>query len=237
MHPVCAAVLIGSLLGAVPAASPPRLWTTAQLPDGTPAPAQARPYAPRAGDLVFYHSHSLWWEVMFWVAGTAPPTHCGMVVSLNGAPVLLESAPDDGAVGGYRVCLLEANSRLENYDASMWVRRLKQPLTPEQSARLTQFAVAQEGKPYAIARIVFQITPFRARGPLRRLLGKTDLERSTWICSELVAAGCAAAGLIDGANYPANAIYPRDLFEDRSYDLSSCYEPAEVLHGRLPASP
>jgi hypothetical protein len=226
MHPLWSLVLISPLAGAGPS-----LWTAPLAAGSAPA---VRPYVPREGDIVFYHNSSRWWEFLFSVAGTAPPTHCGIVVSINGDPVLLESAPDDGTVGGLRVRLLDAKSRLQNFEYSMWVRRLKQPLTPDQSADLTRFGVAQEGKPYAVVRFVFQITPLRAHGSLRRFLGRTDPDRWTWICSELVVAGCAAAGLIDGDRYPANAAYPLDIFDDRYFDLSAVYEPAEVLRAGSP---
>jgi hypothetical protein len=236
MYPLWSLALMGSLLGAGPAGAGPSLWAVPQGPEGSAA-AAVRAYVPREGDIVFYHNSSRWWEFLFAMAGTAPPTHCGIVVSVNGAPVLLESAPDDGTVGGLRVCLLEANSRLQNFEYAMWVRRLKRPLTSEQSNRLTQFALAQEGKPYGMLRLVFQVTPFRAHGTLRPLFGRTELNRWTWICSELVAASCAAVGLIDGGRYPANAAYPLDIFDDRYFDLSAVYEPAEVLRNGRPTDP
>ena len=55
---------------------------------------------------------------------------------------------------------------------------------------LSKFALAQDGKRYAIFRLLLQGTQFRNRGPLRELfLASTELDRSSWICSELVVVG------------------------------------------------
>ena len=55
----------------------------------------------------------------------------------------------------------------------VWIRRRKVPLTPEQSCRLTAFAMAQDGKRFALIRLAAQLTPFRHRGPIRtKYVGK-----------------------------------------------------------------
>src|SRR5262245_40996644 len=88
------------LLSGRAAASPPRLSL------------RTEPYVPHEGYLMFFHSPSLMWDILFWLAGSHAPDHCGIVVLINGEPHLLEAAPDDGAIGGFRVCLLEAEDRL-----------------------------------------------------------------------------------------------------------------------------
>jgi hypothetical protein len=102
----------------------------------------------------------------------------------------------------------------------VWVRRRRLPLTPEQSARLTAFAEAQDGKPFAVVRLAAQVTPFRSRGPLRTwFVGGPHGDRRSWFCSELVVECCVAAGLMDPATARPAATYPRDLFFGRSLNL------------------
>src|SRR5207253_3359022 len=103
---------------------------------------------------------------------------------------------------------LEVGTRLHGYPGAIMVRRPHTPLTPAQSAALTRFALAQEGKDFALGRLALQATPFRCRGGLRQyLFGHTYLDRSRWICSEIVIAAAAHAGLLDPRAYPANAMY------------------------------
>jgi len=102
----------------------------------------------------------------------------------------------------------------------VWVRRRRVPLTPEQSAQLTAFLERQEGKPFAVLRLLGQMTPFRSRGPLRTwFVGKPHGDREEYFCSELVTESCVAAGLIDGTTARPAATYPRDLFFGRSFNL------------------
>jgi hypothetical protein len=132
-----------------------------------------------------------------------------------------------GADCHLRVYLLDLSGRLNTFQGRMWIRRLRCPLTAEQSARLTEFALEQEGKRYALWRFMQQITPFRARGMFRaKMFGKTDYHRRRWICSELVAAALACIGLVDPTAMPANIVYPRDLLDNRYYDLSRWDEAA-----------
>ena len=100
----------------------------------------------------------------------------------------------------------------------MWVRRRAVPLTPEQSARLTEFALSCDGKRFGIGRLALQLTPLRTRGPVRTaFVGKPHgLDRQSYFCSELVVEAMVYAGLIDGRTARPSATYPRDLFFDAS---------------------
>jgi hypothetical protein len=99
----------------------------------------------------------------------------------------------------------------------VWIRRRSVLLTPEQRARLTAFAEAQDGKRFAWVRLVGQLTPFRARGPVRtNFLGRPHGERSSYFCSELVLEACLVAGILDGDTVRPAATYPCDLFLDCS---------------------
>ena len=92
------------------------------------------------------------------------------------------------------------------------------PLTPEQSAALTTFAEMQEGKRFALWRMLAQATPLCTRGPLRTcLIGKVHgPDRLSYWCSEMVMEACVYAGLRDAADTRPSATYPRDLFFGRS---------------------
>jgi hypothetical protein len=132
---------------------------------------------------------------------------------------------------------LEALPHLLSYEneGRVWVRRRAVPLTAEQSARLTEFALATDGRKFALARLAGQLTPLRSRGPVRTyFMGKPrGLERDNYFCSELVTEACVYAGLINPALARPSATYPRDLFKDHSpnhflnhhFKLAPCWDP------------
>jgi hypothetical protein len=181
-------------------------------------------YAPREGDLIFYDDRNPAWSVLFALVGTGPPLHMGIVVKRpGGALAILEAGPDDTIW----VELLPLASRLRQFErdfrGKVTVRRCKKELTLAQSRALTRFAVLQEGKRYAVLRLLAQGTPFRARGPWPVVAARTYLERDAWICSELAVAAAVVAGLTERDAVPANATYPRDLVNDRRHDLSAVW--------------
>lgn len=194
-------------------------------PDGAPR-TRAIAYYPSQGDIVLFDDHSRTWRFLYKMVGSDVPDHSGMVVRLpDGRPALLESGPDDGKLAGPYVRLLEAVPRLHQFQGTMYVRRLRCPLSPAQSAALTNFAIAQEGKRYALGRLLLQATPFRCRSGLRaKVFGHTYMDRCSWLCSELVVAAGTAAGLFDPKVHHANRIYPLDMFQDTKYDLSGTWE-------------
>jgi hypothetical protein len=201
---------------------------------------ECAPYVPREGDLIFYDDRSQVWTALFALAGTGPPLHMGIVVKQpDGTPAILEAGPDDTVW----VKLLDAGPRLRQFHRDfagmVTVRRCKVALSSEKSAALTRFARAQEGKRYAVLRLLLQGTPLRARGPLAPLLARTDLDRQAWICSELAVAAGTVAGLFDPCLVPANATYPRDLVDNCRHDLGAIWEDAAewrpgVSCGKLP---
>lgn len=187
-------------------------------------------YAPREGDLIFYDDRNLGWTLLFAYAGTGPPLHMGMVVRKNdGKLAVLEAGPDDTVW----VKLLPLDKRLpqfnDDYKGTIQIRRCKKELTAEQSKALTKFAEAQDGKCYAVARLLLQGTSLRSRGPVRELvLGKTVLDRDRWICSELSVAAGTVVKLFDPKVVYANVAYPRDLVDNERYDLSGSWHDATV---------
>jgi hypothetical protein len=232
MPPLAAAVIFLGCLPRPVSAGIDAGYLLVRQPSGA---THAEPYEPHAGDLVLFDDLKLKWHILYRLVGTEPPDHSGIVVRLpDGRAALLESGPDNGT----RVCLTESASRLHQFQGILWVRRLRNPLPAEPCQRLTDFAIAQEGKRYATCRLLLQGTPFRCRGILRkRYFGKTYLDRCSWLCSELVVAAGTAAGLFDPALHPANAIYPRDIIDDETYDLSATWLPAAVWAAQPPKDP
>jgi hypothetical protein len=192
-------------------------------------PKQAIAYHPREGDLIFYDDRSLLWTALFLWAGTGPPLHMGIVVKKSdGTLAALEAGPDDTT----RVAILDVATRLPQFDkdfkGKITIRRCKKELTKEQSAALTKFAEAQDGKRYAVLRLLLQGTCLRSRGPIRELfLAETVLDRSSWICSELSVAAGTVAGLFP-KSVKANVTYPLDLVDNRRHDLSRIWHDAAV---------
>ncbi len=187
-------------------------------------------YTPREGDLVFYDDKHLGWTLLFAYAGTGAPLHMGIVVKNNdGKLAILEAGPDDTIW----VKLLELDQRLpqfnDDFKGTIHIRRCKKALTDEESKALTKFAHAQDGKRYAIGRLLLQGTPFRTRGPVREMFfGATVLDRDSWICSELAVAAGTVVKLFDPKVVYANVCYPRDLVNNERYDLSANFHDAAI---------
>jgi hypothetical protein len=221
--PVVALLLLTALTygqGVSPAQSPGYL-VAARANGG----AQVEPYQPQPGDIVLYDDLSRLYHLMFRLARTQAPTHVAMVIARDdGSPALLDLLGP--TVLRARVAIVDIGPRLHSYPGVIAVRRLRQPLTAEQSVALTQFATAQQGKQFAAKRVALLATPFCARVSLwRHSLGRTDFDRSRWFCSELVAAAAGAAHIVDPRECPANAVCPHDLACDGWLDLSRQYEP------------
>src|SRR5262249_49600243 len=211
--------------------------SSVRRPDGV-VRAHTEPYYPQAGDIVLFDDHNRYWLVLYRMVGSAPPTHSGMVVQLpHGQFALRESGQDDCSLLGPYVALLDLEARLRTFNRELWIRRVKEPLCPERCDRLRQFAFSQIGKRYATCRLLLQGTPFRCRNWLTRtLFGRTYLNRVSWLCSELVVAAGTAAGLFNPKLHPANAIYPRDMVEDTTFDLSGVYHKVAVWSAERPNS-
>lgn len=175
------------------------------------------PYVPQPGDIVMSADGSLFWKAMHNLAGTSHPTHSMIVFRMpDGRAGILEGGPHDTL----KCRVLEALPHMLTYEGEgrVWVRRRAVPLTPEQSARLTEFALAVDGREFAICRLALQLTPFRTRGPVRTSFvgGPHGIGHDSYFCSELVCEACVYAGLMDPRTTRPSATYPRDLFMDHS---------------------
>ena len=194
------------------------------------SPPRGQRYRPQPGDFVFFDDHNTWMTKLYHFGGTDSPLHASMVVRReDGSLAILEA----GAKAGMKVLSLDLEPRMHEFDGTILVRRLRTPLTSDQTKQLAEFAAQQEGKSYAVGRFLLQGTPFRPRNaPLAQLFGRTVLDRDRWMCSELAVAAAVAAGVLDAETYPANVIYPRDLCYDERYDLSHFYEPVALWYQR-----
>jgi len=132
------------------------LWDQTSNADGK-VEKTARPYTPREGDILLFDDMSPFWTKLYKIAGTAPPFHAGIVFKkTDGSFAVLESGPDDTL----HVFLLDIEPRLYDFKGSIQVRQAKRALTKDESETLTNFAYAQEGKRYAMWRLLLQGTYF-----------------------------------------------------------------------------
>ena len=191
---------------------------------------QGAPYIPAEGDLFLFDDHNKLVTNLYRLVGTKSPLHTALAFRRpDGTMALLEAGPNLDP----KVYIVNVVPRLHAYNGTVLVRRLKTPLAPEQCDKLTQFAMAQEGKPYARIRLILQGTPFRPRGPIRKaLFGHTSLDRSCWTCCELTGAAATAAGVLIPKVHFANAMYPRDFAYDEDFDISSSYREAALWYPR-----
>jgi hypothetical protein len=180
---------------------------------------QPHAYLPQPGDIMVYTDSNVFWEITHDLALAFQPHGSGIVVARpDGSLGILEAGPNDT----FWVRVLDMQPHLCQYEAKgpVWIRKRKTPLTPEQSACLTEFAMRQEGKRFALIRLGGQLTLLRCRGPLRTyFLGKPKGDRSGYFCSELVMEAAVYAGLLDPKTTRPSATYPHELFYDHSYNL------------------
>jgi hypothetical protein len=179
----------------------------------------AEPYVPQPGDILLATDNNLFWKITHDLALAFEPHNSAIFFARpDGSLALLEAGPNDTLY----IRSLDALPHMVEYanKGPVWVRKRRLPLTPEQSCRLTEFAERQEGKWFALPRLGVQLTPFRARGPLRTyVLGKSNPNRISYYCSELVTEALVAGGMLDRAIARPGATYPHDLFFDHSWNL------------------
>jgi hypothetical protein len=195
------------------------LWQPAYcLDDALRGPP--RPYIAQPGDIYLATDHSKIIQLGHTLATSGAPHHSGMVVAgPDGRCAIMEAGP----FNTLRIEIVDIDYDLRRHEErgeKVWIRRRRVPLTEEQSTELTAWACAQNGKRFAARRMLRQLTPFRARGPLRTYyLGGPHGERSCYFCSELVLESCVHIGLLDPANTRPTSTFPRDLFYDQSPNI------------------
>ncbi len=182
------------------------------------APRQpATPYQPKAGDVILMSDTNVFWTSLYRLALTGRPGHGGVVVTMpDGRLGVLEAGYD----GTLWTRLTPLDYKLHQYPGAVWVRERLIPLTPDEDARLTAFAVASADKRYSVLKFALQATQLTPRGPFRTsFLGRPmravgGEERYT--CAEIILEALLRAGVIDGRTARPAATYPQDLFYDRS---------------------
>lgn len=207
-----------AVVGKVPPGGPSFLYQPAFAEDEI-IRLPAREYQPQPGDIVLSADGSRFWLLMHHLAWTGNPTHSMIVFALpDGRTAILEGGPHDTA----KCRILETIPHMASYEAEgrVWVRRRKCPLTPMQSAKLTEFCLAANCKDFSMRRLLIQLTPLRTRGPVRTaLVGRPQgLENDSFFCSELVCEAMVYSGLLDARTTRPSATFPRDLFFSDSWN-------------------
>jgi len=190
-------------------------------------------YEPQAGDVLLYSDANVVWGMLYAIALTSAPGHSGLVVRLDdGEMAVLEAGYNDKPW----VRVVPLAERLQQYPGTIWVRQRRTPISEEQSRIITCFAQTIDGHRYGVIRLLGQMTPFRARGPVRtHFLGKPVGIRNTYICSEAVLEALAAAGLTDAEATRPTATYPRDLFFERGTNIYVNRHPPLAADWEVPA--
>jgi len=232
-------ILTGSI-----AATPANFGHLWPITSGDPkqiARHEATPWEMKEGDLVFYAAKDRVFRVLYRMAWSREPYHVSIVFRTSSGELRLLEAGPKGHKG---VVLLDPAKRfrdhqLQTEDGVLWVRRLRTPLTSEQSARLTQFAEAQNGKDFALVRLGFQVTIFKERTPVvRRLIPDANDDQRNWFCSELVTEAMRSIGVISCNARAGNAIMPHHLWDNDPIDLRCQYENAlRWTYGPKPVPP
>jgi len=188
-----------------------------QIDDICRLPAEA--YLPQPGDVLLATDDNKFWAITHDIALAFEPHNSAIVVRRrDGSLGILEAGPNDTT----HCRILPMLPHLQEYadKGPVWIRKRKTPLTAEQEACLTDFAERQDGKMFALVRLVGLMTPLRSRGPIRTfVVGKPNGDRFSYYCAELVTESCVAAGLIDAATARPCCTFPHDLFFDHSYNL------------------
>jgi hypothetical protein len=186
---------------------------------------RAEPYCPREGDVLFFNDYKPMWVFLYRWAHSGPPYHAALVVrSPCGRFVTLESGPDDTQWAALKPLM----PRLHNFCGTIHVRRIKQELTPCQSAELTRFAVAKDGHRYAFWRLLLQGTPLRSHGwnGGERFYARPVPDRRRYLCAEICFAALTHIGVLNPPYLPTNAIHPIDVFDNQKYDLGCVLDDA-----------
>ena len=175
-------------------------------------------YLPQPGDILLRLDRSVFWRVTHYMALAFDPNGSAIVFARpDGSLAILEAGPNDTQWVGN----LDLLPHLREYEAvgRVWIRKRMVPLTKEESCRLTAFALAQDGKRFALIRLAGQLTFLRSRGPIRtQFVGKPSGDKRSYFCSELVCESCVAAGLLAPERTRPSATYPHDLFFGRSFN-------------------
>lgn len=204
------ALLSLALLLGAPAADPIGLGTL-WARDEPRCPGRGQPYCPQEGDLVFFSSICCFHSFAYTCAKSGHPWHVGIIVrDACGRLCVFES----GGTEDPGVAFIPLECRLRRYLADrrcrrIWIRRVKAPLTPEQTQCLRAFAQMQDGKRFAsYCRLCMLSVPGR---PLR----PTTPEQCRWFCAELVCEALRTCGMCPACWMVPEKTTPQELFNDK----------------------
>jgi len=177
--------------------------------------------------MIIYAYDQPMWNSLYRIFKSGPPTHSGVIFRLPDCSLrILET----GSLQPPKVDIVEVQPRLNTYRGSLWLRRLHHPLTPEQSAKLTDFALDQGCKRFAQVRVLLEGLTGRNLSRVRWLLvGPPPFERPAYYCSELVLIALVVADVLPIGILGPRMPDPRDLFWDKPHDLSCWYGPLRLI--------
>jgi hypothetical protein len=200
------------------------LWSgyTPQNP-GTPIG-----WKPEVGDILFMTSPDPGQTITYALARTWHPFHIAIIARRsNGELGIFES----GGGGDLRVTFRPILGRLGAYDMFAerrftWARRIRRPLTPEQSRLITTLAEPQIDKPFVpYSRLAWFWLPGH---PAPR---PTRFDQDKWFCSDVIVAVLNEANVLPKGQFEPGSTTPRELFTDcPGKDISQIY------HAPLPWS-
>jgi hypothetical protein len=180
------------------------------------------PYIPHEGDLLLVDSVEPIYTLTFPLARTWHPFHSILIVRRTTGDL---SCFENGGDYHPYAALRPPAERLPDWMKKwywrprIFVRRIKQPPTVEESRELTAFVETQAYKPFVRNRtfLLFFI-PGRPLPP-------TSPAKQRWFCSEMLAEAMVASGLRTAAQIPRpETITPHDLLVDCRLVLSDRWE-------------
>ena len=177
-------------------------------------------YVPQEGDIVLMTCQSPFFTSAYSLGRAGHPLHAGLIVRrFDDSLAILEA----GGLKNKSVSILPVEDRFHEYlgdniNALIWVRPIKAPPHPDQSAMLTQFAESQNGKKFGLFRLAVYVLPVRPKM-------SASADQSSWYCSELSVAALRHAGMIaDGSD--TTSVLPHEIYHNRSVDLSERFWPS-----------
>lgn len=178
----------------------------------------------RPGDVIAFSGKGDFSEIIKWVT-RAEVSHVGVVVQtmlvVNGKPEgemqnqIIESTTTNGFSG---VTLNWLSGRLDSYDGEVWWLPLRRNgPKPLDVGQFVKFLLGQVGRPYDLPQAIRSAMDQLDSVPLVRALTYNKEDFAKFFCSELVAAGLEAGGVVQNVN--SSEVTPIDLcmfniFED-----------------------
>ena len=183
------------------------------------------PWTPQPGEIILFRSSNQAQRFINGVGTGGDITHSGLVVMGKDGKTLqivhalgnndgISYKFNPGAEFGVVIEPLMAALYKERdvYKQELFLRPRKDPLTPEMSKALTEFAYRQKGKPYSSPKVAgpLLVGPFKNR-PL-------ITEPGSYMCSELVCTALVAVGALPATVNPP-AITPYDLYNPERLNI------------------